>query len=319
MKGSQSFLVVCLCLLSLAVAVQASQKDSTSAPSSSTAISHTVNDLHPGLTRGALSYAVASKLSEGVLLRAGTLVVRAEELNERIAKAVQQMQPKLKKNAIFLLEKMATVRLLLAEAKSEAAKSGNDISGKDEQTIVQDYLLTLAGGVKISDEEVRNFYSSNAEMLGGASLAQVKRQIEQFLLQQKQQEFINQRIQTIGRRMKIEISASWLKVHAALAKDNPVDKARASGKPSLVDFGSTGCIPCDMMAPILDRLKDRYKGKLNVLFVHVQEEPILAERYLVQSIPIQIFFDKDGNEVFRHVGFFAEDAIERQLSQMAVK
>jgi len=303
----------------LAVAVQASERDSTVAPSSSSAIRRTVNDLYPGLARGALSYAAASKLPEGILLRAGTLVIRNEELNERIAKAVQQMQPKLKKNALFLLEKIATVKLLLAEAKTEAAKSGNDISEKDEQTIIQDYLLTLAGTVKVSDVEIRNFYSSNTKMLGGASLAQVKPQIEQFLLQQKQQEFINQRIQTIGRRMQIEISASWLKVHAVLARDNPVDKARASGKPSLVDFGSTGCIPCDMMAPILDRLKEKYKGKLNVLFVHVREEPILTERYLVQTIPIQIFFDKDGNEVFRHVGFFAEEAIEKQLSQMGVK
>jgi len=318
MKHSQSFLVVCLCLLSIVVAVQASQKDSTSAPSSSTAISRTVNDLYPGLATGALSYAAASKLPEGILLRAGTLVIRNEELNERIAKAVQQMQPKLKKNALFVLEKIATVRLLLAEAKTEAAKSGNDISEKDEQTIIQNYLLTLAGTVKVSDEEIRNFYGSNTEMLGGASLAQVRPQIEQFLLQQKQQEFINQRIQTIGRRMQIEISASWLKVHAALAKDNPVDKARASGKPSLVDFGSTGCVPCDMMAPILDTLKEKYKGKLNVLFVHVGQEPILAERYHVQSIPVQIFFNKAGKEVFRHVGFFPKADILAKWKQFGL-
>ena len=319
MKRSQLSFVVCIHLLSLAVAVQASEKDSTVGSSSLSATSRTVNDLYPGLAGAALTYAVASKLPEGVLLRAGTLVVRNEELNERITRAVQQMQPKLRKNALFLLENIATFKLLLAEAKTEAAKSSKDVSEKDDQAIIQDYLLTSAKAVKVTDAEIRDFYSSNTSMLGGAPLAQVEGLIEKFLLQQKQQEFVNQRIQTIGRRMQIEISASWLKVHAALARDNPVDKARASGKPSLVDFGSTGCIPCDMMAPILDRLKEKYKGKLNVLLVHVGEEPILTERFLVQTIPIQIFFDKDGNEVFRHTGFFAEDAIERQLSQMGVK
>ena len=50
------------------------------------------------------------------------------------------------------------------------------------------------------------------------------------------------------------MSASWAREQAVLAKDNPVDKARASGKPSLVDFGAKGCIPCDMLAPILEAL-----------------------------------------------------------------
>jgi thioredoxin 1 len=59
-----------------------------------------------------------------------------------------------------------------------------------------------------------------------------------------------------------------------------------------------------MMAPILENLKAKYKGKLNVLFVHVRERQVLGAKYGIQTIPVQAFFDKDGNEVFRHVGFF---------------
>ena len=138
------------------------------------------------------------------------------------------------------MEQVATFKLLLAEARTEAAKSGKDIQEKDEQAIIQDYLSALARTVKVGDEEILDFYNGNTEMFGGASLVQIKPQIEQFLLQQKQQELINEHILTIGRRMQIEISASWLKVQAALARDNPVDKASASGRASLVDFGSTG-------------------------------------------------------------------------------
>lgn len=311
------FGIITVLYLSL-LPIQGSEVSSTVNPSSSPK-PRTVNELYPGLTTGAMSCAAASTLPEGVLLRAGDLVIENNELIEEIDKAPEQIRPKLKKNTFFVLEQVATIKLLLAEARAEAVKSGKDIQEKDEQTIIRDYLGALAKTVKVGDEEIFDFYNGNKEMLGNASLAQVKPQIEQFLVQQKQQELINEHIRTIGRRMQIDISASWLKVQAALARDNPVDKARASGRASLVDFGSTGCVPCDMMAPILETLREKYNGKVNVLFIHVGEEPILASRYGVQSIPVQIFFDKTGKEVFRHVGFFAQEQIEGKLSEMRVK
>ena len=317
MKRFGIFTVAYLSLLVLVVPLQAAEKNST--VSSSLPKPKTVNDLYPGLTIGALTYAITADLPKGVLLKAGDLLIHDKQVREEIAKAQEQIRPKLEKNAFFLLEQIAAFKLLLAEAKADAAKSDKDIPQKNDQTIIQDYLPTLVKNVEVGDSEVLYFYNNNKETLGGASLAQVKPQIVQFLLQQKQQEFINKYIQTLGQRMQIEISAPWLKVQAALAKDNPVDKVRASGMPSLVDFGSTGCVPCDMLAPILDTLREKYKEKLNVLFIHVGQEPILAGRYGIQSIPVQIFFDKTGKEVFRHVGFFPQEQIEAKLSEMGVK
>ena len=279
----------------------------------------TVSSLYPGLTDGVLSYARACELPRGILLRAGKTVIREKELAEEIARAPQYIQAELKRNELFQLGQISTFRLLLAEAKAAAKKSGQDLSKKIEHQIIEDHLQGLVERVDVNDTEIRSFYDSNLQMFGGATLAQIGPQIKQFLLQQKQQEFVNRHIRSIGRRMSIEISGSWLNKHAALARDNPVDKARASGRPSLVDFGSTGCISCDMMAPILQKLREKYKGKLNVLFVNVKEKPILGGRYGVQTIPVQVFFDKSGKEVFRHAGFFAEAAIEEQLSKMGVK
>ncbi len=101
--------------------------------------------------------------------------------------------------------------------------------------------------------------------------------------------------------------------------DNPLDKARTSGKPTMVDFGSTGCTPCEMMVPVLKALETEYAGKANVLFVHVGENQVLAARYGVQTIPLQVFFDRDGKEVSRHVGFFPQDKIEARLSQLGAE
>ncbi len=326
MKRFSIFTITSLSLLVLVVSLQGAEPKSTVSSSPSSPKPSTLNELYPGLTRACLTYAIASELPEGVVLKAGNLVIKDKDVNEEIAKAQEKLRPKLEKNALFVLEQIATFRLLLSEAKAEAAKSGTITSGaegtdntkKDEQAIIQDYLRALAKTVNVSEAEILNFYNSNKETLGGATLAQVKPQIEQFLLQEKQQELINKYVRTIGQRVQIEVSASWLKVQAALAKDNPVDKARANGRVSLVDFGSTGCVPCDMLAPILDTLKEKYKGKVDVLFIHVGEEPVLASRYGIQSIPVQIFFDKTGKEVFRHVGFFPREQIEKKLSEIGI-
>jgi thioredoxin 1 len=310
-------IIACLSLIVSAIPLQANEPNIKANPSSPK--KQLVDDLYPRLTTGALAFASASTLPEGILLKADNLVINAKELNEEIVAADKKMQPALRKNAFFILEQMATFKLLLAEAKAAATKSSDDVSQKGEQAIIQDHLSSLMKTLEVTDEEIVEFYNDNTEMFGGATLAQIKPQIRQFMLQQKQQELVNERIRTIGRRMQIEISAPWLKVQATLAKDNPVDKARASGRASLVDFGSTGCVSCEMMEPILETLRKKYKDKVNVLFIHVGEEPILASRYGIQSIPVQIFFDKSGKEFFRHVGFFPQDRIEAKISDMGSK
>ena len=171
----------------------------------------------------------------------------------------------------------------------------------------------------VTDDEVAKFYEENKDMCGGASLDQIKGQLRDYVLGQKKQEAVAEHIRTIGQRTPIVLATSWVDEQAKLALDNPVDKARASGKPSLVDFGASGCRPCDMMTPILESLRSKYDGKLNVFFVHVREEQILASRYGIQSIPVQVFFDKEGKEIERHTGFYSQDEIERRLKEMGVE
>ena len=97
-----------------------------------------------------------------------------------------------------------------------------------------------------------------------------------------------------------------------------VDKARLCGKPTMVEFGAAGCVPCDMMQPILDKLRKKFPDKLNVVFVHVGENQLLGARFGVRSIPVQVFYDQKGKEAFRHVGFFAEEKILKQLMELGV-
>jgi len=92
----------------------------------------------------------------------------------------------------------------------------------------------------------------------------------------------------------------------------------AAGLPRLLDLGSTTCIPCKMMAPILEELKKEYEGRLQVEFVDVMANPDAATPYKISLIPTQVFFDASGKERFRHEGFFAKDDILAKWKQLGV-
>lgn len=276
-----------------------------------------VCDVYPGLASNSLTYARLGDLPSGVILKTDGLTIKDTDIASEIAKVPAEMQAQIKKNAFFLLENLATRQLLLAQAKAKIADQ-KDAPASDERVLIQTYLKGLVASIEASDAEVAKFYEENKDACGGATLDQVKDQLKQMVVQQKQQDVVDEHVRTMGQRMTIEVSASWAKDQSVLAKDNPVDKARSSGKPSLVDFGSTGCRPCDMLAPILDALAEKYAGKLNVVFVHVGQEQILASRYGIQSIPTQFFYDKDGKEVFRHTGFWPQAEIEKKLAEMGV-
>lgn len=278
-----------------------------------------VCDLYPGLASNSLTYARLSDLPSGVILKTDSLSIKDSDIAGEIAKVPPEMQAQVKKDAgFFMLENMATRQLLVLLAKAKTPEQ-KDAPAPDEREMIQKYLQGLVANVEVSDTEVAKFYEENKDAFGGATLDQVKDQPKQLVLQQKQQDLVDEHVRTLGQRLSIEVSASWTKEQAVRARDNPVDKARSSGKPSLVDFGSTGCRPCDMLAPILETLKEKYAGKVNVLFIHVGQEQILAARYGVQTIPTQFFYDKDGKEVFRHVGFWPQGEIEKKLAEMGVK
>ncbi len=93
----------------------------------------------------------------------------------------------------------------------------------------------------------------------------------------------------------------------------------ASAKiPRLLDVGATKCIPCKMMAPVLEELRGQYKDRLTVDFIDVWENPDAAEKYDVSTIPTQIFFDAEGKERYRHIGFISKDDILRKWKELGV-
>ncbi len=96
------------------------------------------------------------------------------------------------------------------------------------------------------------------------------------------------------------------------------EKIPLKGMVTMVDLGAKSCIPCKMMAPILEKLERVYDGKAVIVFIDVWKDRWQAKRFRIRAIPTQIFFDQQGKEVYRHVGFMSEKAIVKQLKKMGV-
>ena len=90
------------------------------------------------------------------------------------------------------------------------------------------------------------------------------------------------------------------------------------GIPRLVDVGAGKCIPCKMMAPILEELKREYARRFRIDFVDVWVNPAAGEPYKIEMIPTQIFYDANGKELFRHVGFFGKEDILGKWKELGV-
>ena len=104
----------------------------------------------------------------------------------------------------------------------------------------------------------------------------------------------------------------WLPIHRRATR-SPQPNC-----PSCVDLGAAKCIPCKMMAPVLEELKKEYAGRMNVEFIDVWVNPDAGKPYGIEVIPTQIFFDAEGKELFRHVGFFAKEDILAKWKELGV-
>ncbi len=85
---------------------------------------------------------------------------------------------------------------------------------------------------------------------------------------------------------------------------------------TMLDLGAKSCIPCKMMAPILEKLSSDYEGKAAIRFIDVRENPDAKKQYGIQAIPTQIFYDKTGQERERHTGFLDEESIREKIDAL---
>ncbi len=274
----------------------------------------TVEEAYPELAGGILRRARLEKLAKGLVIQTKDIQIDEKFLQKMLQAVDPKERPQYEKNLFFIVEQHVLRQILLREAR----KAGGKQDGAEEEGI-QEYLDQKTSEVNVTREEVEDFYRQNKEAFGSVSFEDLKDDLHRYLLMQKRREPIRSYLSNVGEGLDIRVDQEWAAKQNLLSKDNPVDKARLSRKPTMVEFGATGCVSCDMMQPILENLRKKYWDRLNVVFVHVGEEQILGARYGITSIPVQAFFDKTGKEVFRHTGFYPQAEVEKKLSEMGVQ
>lgn len=112
------------------------------------------------------------------------------------------------------------------------------------------------------------------------------------------------------------IAMKSLQTHEAAA-GMADDSVIGQGKPVLLELGSHSCVPCKKMMPILAELSIEQTAFV-VSFVDVWAVEGKSDQYGIKSIPTQLFFDKDGNEIFRHVGFYPKEDILAKWKEFGI-
>jgi thioredoxin 1 len=117
----------------------------------------------------------------------------------------------------------------------------------------------------------------------------------------------------------LSIACVYLMIGSSIAAAVQESQIPVPGLVTMVDLGAKKCVPCKMMAPILDELKTEYADRAAIVFIDVWMNPDAGRRFGIRAIPTQIFFDAEGKEVGRHEGFLDKASIVKELQNLGVK
>lgn len=93
-----------------------------------------------------------------------------------------------------------------------------------------------------------------------------------------------------------------------ILKEDNFDSAVEGSAVAVVDFFASWCMPCKMLAPILENASKEHDGKASFYKVDVDESSALARKFEVMSVPTVVFF-KDGEPVHTKVGLCTQGEI----------
>ena len=101
----------------------------------------------------------------------------------------------------------------------------------------------------------------------------------------------------------------------ALTDSNFSELVEQAQMPVVVDFWATWCGPCRMISPIVDKMAEKYEGKVNVVKCNVDESTDIPMKFGIRNIPTLLFF-KGGELVDRVVGAVSQAEIEKHIENI---
>ena len=241
-------------------------------------------------------------------------VVTSEDFDRELESLTPEYREIFEEEKEEFLNQLITMEILLQEAEREGLAKEKEVQEqiainkeKRKEILIQELVEKVTRDVQVSIEELRALYK------------EAKAQLKTYLIQQKQEKKLGEKIEELRSTARITKNEEWLKTQRLAIMDNPLDEAFRKGRPVLADFGRGVCIPCKQMKPILEELSAGYEGKASILIIEIDEYRALTRRYSIRLVPTQIFFDAQRKEVYRHEGFMSKESIKEKFEEMGVK
>ncbi len=258
------------------------------------------------------------KAEKDILALVNDSQITESYFNEKFDNLQQKHKDMFKHNKEGFLDQMIIKELLFLKAKEKGYDADITVSDKEilKDIVIQKLIKNISSEIEITDKEMKTFYNEHESEMKGASFEQVKSDIRNYLVQQKQSGIMDQYIEELKSEAAIFLNEEWIKIQQESKPKNPLTEALKNSKPTVLDIGAGTCIPCKMMKPIFEQLEIEYKDKANILLLEISDHRDIANEYKVRIIPTQIFFDKSGNQYWRHEGFLSKDEIIEKLNEL---
>lgn len=88
------------------------------------------------------------------------------------------------------------------------------------------------------------------------------------------------------------------------------------GLVSVINLSDGLCAPCKMMTRLLEKMRDAYQGELAVQTLYPLKDKAVAEKYAPKALPTLVFFNRQGQEVFRQAGLMSEAELRAAIDKL---
>jgi thioredoxin 1 len=261
--------------------------------------------------------------SRSVVAEVNGQQITVKDVQEELARTPADTRVLFEQNPGDVLDELISVTLILQEATRKGAMAPatlRDLRKPQVMEGIRRFLAQETKGVKVTDQEVTAFYQQHQDKMSGKSLSQVREAIRQMLLATKREQEVTAFVGRLRASAAITVYPERLPqpppLSIATSSAEEFKAALQSKRPTVVDFGSSRCVPCIQLRPVLRSVKDAHSGRINVLVLEVGDYRDLARQHKVQLVPTLIFFDAKGKEVRRSVGYMDREAIEKVLREL---
>lgn len=123
----------------------------------------------------------------------------------------------------------------------------------------------------------------------------------------------------------ISLNAGWFQSSTVQNNEEPMLQAtpfnefqdKIGKTPIMIEFGSTSCLYCQKMGQILYKIKQE-NPKSNIYFVNIYKDMPTAKKFGIKMIPTQVYLNKDGHIIGRHMGLIERDKLEIKLKNLEI-